>query len=89
MTASRVFSKDGVLHTQVAASLPVGIPWSAQLPASRGVERQRAPVVRGHTSDIGETRDSVHIAASIPVSNIAGHLCRLFTRSKQGLTKHD
>jgi len=51
---------------EVAASLPVGIPWSAQLPASRGVERQRAPVVRGHTSDTGETRDSVHIAASIP-----------------------
>lgn len=55
--------------SEVAASLPVGIPWSAQLPASRGVERQRAPVVRGHTTEADRTRDSetsIHIAASIP-----------------------
>ena len=73
---------------QVAASLPVGIPWPAQLTARAG-DRQRAPVLRGQISEAGGTGDSERpsdIAASIQVSHRRAF--KVFTRSKQRLIKH-
>ena len=55
-------------HHQVAASLPVGIPWPAQLTASRGADRQRDTRAKGQTSEAGETERPSDIAASIQVS---------------------
>ena len=57
-------------HHQVAASLPVGIPWPAQLTASRGADRQRDTRARGQRSEAGETdtEKPSDIAASIQVS---------------------
>ena len=57
---------------EVAASLPVGIPWPAQLTAARGADRQRAPVSQGQPGESSERPSD--IAASIQVSIMTAYL---------------
>lgn len=57
---------------EVAASLPVGIPWPAQLTAARGADLQRAPVFKGQPGESSERPSD--IAASIQVSILTAYL---------------
>ena len=60
---------------EVAASLPVGIPWPAQLTAARGGDRQRTAGVKGQPGEAVEAGGAERpsdIAASIQVSVISG-----------------
>lgn len=67
-------------RTEVAASLPVGIPWPAQLTASRGADRQRDTRARGQRSEAGETDTEKpgDIAASIQALAKSVHTSSIF-----------
>lgn len=61
---------------EVAASLPVGIPWPAQLTAARGADRQRAPVSQGQPGESSERPSD--IAASIQAMAKSVHTSSIF-----------
>lgn len=66
---------------EVAASLPVGIPWPAQLTAAGGGDRQRTAGVKGQPSEALEARGSERpsdIAASIQALAKSVHTSSIF-----------